>query len=359
MIINKNLFSFLHNLLVRGRYLLRFGLLAILMGVLVVACQDSPKQKIVPQSSVTETGNCRVVEHEAGETEICGQPQIIAALSPRVLDHMLALDVQPAAYAEAVLLDLHKFDNPSQQIPVLGHLVTTQPINLGSVSSPSLETLVEVNPDLILGEIHHEYSYEVLSKIAPTLMINYEPDKEGRSRHLHAVAQALGKEKQVGQVIAEYEQQLAEVRVSLAPVIAAYPRILLVEASNLPNTFGIDSYFAPAGALLGEIGFELVLPDGLPREAHYSEASVEALVQLDPDIIIVSAWSEDNLYTPEIMVKQQWKANPLLQKMRAVQEGHIRFVSGKRLGQTTSGPISYKSMLDLLPELLLPFVKEE
>ena len=342
---------------VRSRHLLPLGLLAILIGFLVVACQGSPEQNLTSQSSATETGNCRVVEHEMGKTEICGQPQIVAALSPRVLDPMLALDVQPAAYAEsAEVPGLERFDNPSQQIPVLGHLVTTQPINLGSRSSPSLETLVEVGPDLILGEINFNHNYEALSKIAPTLMLKYEPGKEGWSRHLHIVAQAFGKEEQVEQVIAEYDQKLAEVREKLVPVIAAYPRILPIGVSNRQNTFRIASYATPGAELLEEIGFELVLLDGLPREAHNSpnppEASVEALVQLDPDIIIVSAASSAT------DAKQQWEATPLLQRMRAVQEGRIRFVMAKRLGSTISGPISYKSMLDLLPELLLPFVEE-
>jgi len=364
MPINRNLLSSLHRLSVRSRHLLRFSLLTIFMGVLVVACQGSPEQNLASQSPATETGNCRLVEHEAGETEICGQPETVAALSPRVLDPMLALGVQPAAYAESTeLLGLDRFDNPSQQIPTLGDRITTQPVNLGDRITPSLETLVEVNPDLILGETSY-HNYEIFSKIAPTLLLDNEVGKDGWSRRLQIIAQAFGKEERAEQVIAEYEQQLAETREKLAPVVAAYPRVLTVGDWNNQNTFRILSsslYRDHIAVLLEEIGFEMVLPDSLQGEAPSilgsADISIETLIQLDPDIIIVSAGRKDNFYNPEPIVKQEWEENPLLQKMRAVQEGRICFVSAERLGNTIGGPIAYKSILDLLPDLLLPFVE--
>ena len=61
-----------------------------------------------------------------------------------MLSMMLALDVQPSAYAEAYLV---QFNNSSKQIPYLGNFVTTQPINLGDRNSPSLETLTLLKPD--------------------------------------------------------------------------------------------------------------------------------------------------------------------------------------------------------------------
>jgi len=349
---------------VRTRHLLQLGLLAILMSVLIVACQGNPEQNLASQSSATETENCRVVEHDVGKTEICGQPQTVAALSPRALDVMLALDVQPAAYAETAyadvsVLSLDKFDNPSQQIPQLGEWVTTQPVNLGHRNTPSLETLVEVNPDLIVGETNY-HNYEVLSKIAPTLLLNSKADKDGWSRRLQVIAQAFGREEQAEQVVTQYEKKLSEVRTKLRPVVDAYPHILPVSTNG--SIFRISSYGTNIADLLEELGFQLVLLDGLPREASNSpitpQVSIEALTQLDPDIIIVLASNPSNFFNPEPAVKRQWEGTPLLQKMRAVREGRIHFVESKLLGDTRGGPISDRIMLDLLPDLLLPFVEE-
>lgn len=73
---------------------------------------------------------------------------------------MLALDVQPSAYADAYLLKSLQFDNPSQQIPYLGNLVTSQPINLGDRNNPSLETLT-----LLITP------YGLVSSVAPSVIL--------------------------------------------------------------------------------------------------------------------------------------------------------------------------------------------
>ena len=356
MATNNKLFSSLYRLCDGSRHWLRFGLVAILMGVLVVACQDSPQHNLASQSSATKAESCRVVEHAAGETEICGQPQTVAALTTPALEALLALDVQPAAYSGGSLR-FRRFDNPSKQIPVLGHRVTTQPINLGTRTGPSLETLVGVNPDLIVAETGQ--NYEVLSGIAPTILLTRGSSKENWSPNLQIIAQAFGKEEQAQQVIVEYEQQLAEAREKLAPVVAAYPRVLpIIDNDQNQGIFRIDDWLL--AELLEEIGFELVLPDGALRGTSDSSGSfsTEIIVQLDPDIIMVSVWRGYNL-NPEEIAKQDWEENPLLQTMRAVQSGRICFVYAELLGRNKSGPIYSEFVLDLLPELLLPFVEEE
>ncbi len=141
--------------------LYRLLIMGVCTVILIVSCTRSPNSSTSDRVTSSSSESCRLVEHHGGKTEICGQPQIVAALSPRALDVMLALDVQPAAYAEAAysdrkVLSLHKFDNPSQQIPHLGQKIKTQPINLGHRNTPSLETLIEVKPDLIVAETWQE-----------------------------------------------------------------------------------------------------------------------------------------------------------------------------------------------------------
>lgn len=356
MIINQNSFLFLDRLWVRSRHWLKFGLLAILIGGLVVACQGSPDQNLADQSSTTETGNCRLVEHKAGKTEICGQPQTVAALSPRVLDPMLALGVQPVAYAEAAVLNLRRFDNPSEQIPHLGDFITTKPINLGNRNTPSLEALVKVNPDLIVTE----RNYEILSKIASTLVLDNEMGKDGWLRRLKIIAQAFGREEKVEQIIAEYEQKLAEVKTKLAPVIDAYPLVLPI--SRRGGGFLFESFFSDVAVLLEEIGFQLVSLEDLSIERSDNLQpilSLEALTQLNPDIIIVLSHDPGNFYNPESVDKQQWEQTPLLQKMQAVREERIYFLNSDLWGSTRAGPIAYNLMLDQLPDLLLPLIEEK
>ena len=339
----------------------RLLILPICTVILIVACDHSANFSESPRATSTSSEFCRLVEHDAGETEICGQPQTIAALSPRVLDPLLALDMQPAAYAEAAysdrkILSLHKFDDPSQQIPHLGQQITTQPINLGHRNTPSLETLVKVKPDLIVAETWQEN--ELITKIAPTLLLNNQTGKEDWSRRLQILANAFDKEERAKQVIAQYEARLDQVRAQLAPVVSSYPSVLTL-ATNDGRTFRVRSYGSDVAAILKEIGFELDSLNGLPQETAELEISIETLANLDPDIVVVMAWDNTDVYNPNPAIIRQWEETPLLQNMRAVKEGRIHFVNGQLWGGTRSGPIAYGLMLDQLPDLLLPFVEED
>ena len=269
----------------QARHYLHRLILGICALILVVACSNpnSPQEDL----PIANSESCRLVEHDAGKTEICGQPKTVVALSPRALDVMLALNIQPAAYTDRKILDLDRFDNPSEQIPHLGDRITTQPVNLGHRNTPSLETLVALKPDLIVAETWQEN--ELLSKIAPMLLISNEYGKEAWSRRLQIVAQAFGKEEQAKEVIARYEQQLLQTRKQLAPVVDIYPRILPVNPNE--NLFSIGSYDSDIAVLLEELGFELVLLEDVPRttgNSFVSPISLEAFTQLNPDIILVS-----------------------------------------------------------------------
>ena len=58
-----------------------------------------------------------------------------AALSPHILDSMLALGVQPVAYAEVINLNIQTYDNPTEQIPYIGKWVMTQPVGYWAIAN--------------------------------------------------------------------------------------------------------------------------------------------------------------------------------------------------------------------------------
>jgi len=77
------------------RHSLSYFLLGVCAVLLIAACNRAPNSSATNPNSES----CRLVQHEMGETEVCGQPQEVAALSPHILDSILALGVQPVAYA--------------------------------------------------------------------------------------------------------------------------------------------------------------------------------------------------------------------------------------------------------------------
>lgn len=86
--------------------------LGIITACLTVACSSSDRDNSSPSSST----DCQSLQHDRGETQVCGQPQKIVAIGPNMLELLLALDVQPVGYADYFSLPFAKFDRPSQQI---------------------------------------------------------------------------------------------------------------------------------------------------------------------------------------------------------------------------------------------------
>ncbi|MEX0270497.1 ABC transporter substrate-binding protein [Leptolyngbyaceae cyanobacterium UHCC 1019] len=290
------------------------------------------------------------------ETQICNQPQKIVALSQYVLDMMLSLGAQPAGFAEYWSRNLPQFDDPSQQIPYLGDLITTQPINLGRAGNPSLEALTVLKPDLILTEDRDQY--ELLSRIAPTVYVEY--NKGGWKRDIYTIAKALDRESQVQQVLADHEQQLSETRKKLAPVLTERSRLLLLNLRNLGTPVHLF-YKDPPATLLDTLGFQLVRPDGMEKKTR-TNISIEVLPQLETDIIIVSryqfdsksVWKNNSYDVPLDNFEREWNRIPLLKRLKATQEGCMYFVDGVLWGGTIRGPIADEIVMQQLPDLLLP-----
>jgi iron complex transport system substrate-binding protein len=343
------------------RHLIIIGICTL---VLIVACDreaylkgnrapNSPKSDRVTANSES----CRLVQHQMEKTEICGQPQKVAALSPHILDSILALGVQPVAYAETVNLKIPTYDKPAEQIPYIGKWVTTQPIGLGDRKSPSLERLTLIQPDLILGEEWlHQDEYPLLSQIAPTLLFSddYQPNNlQSWQQSIQGIAQALGKEDQVQELLTILKERIATTRKALQPVLEKYPRVFLF-SSNL-TTYVYTQPDSTAGRLLEEIGFEIVQPPGILREG---EMSWEMLPQVETDLIIVLSWSDDSFDHPEAILREKWANNPLLKSMPIFQQNRVFFVDYQLWGSNIRGPLTDRLILEALPDLLLSSVAE-
>jgi iron complex transport system substrate-binding protein len=271
----------------------------------------------------------------------------------------LALWAQPAAYAESVALDIERFDHPAEQIPHLGDRISTQPLNLGDRKSPSLERLARLKPDLIIGEDWLAGAlYSHLASIAPTLLFTDERNGTQHWRHtIQGIAKALGREGAIEQVRAEVSRDLEAARRTLAPVVRALPKILILSA----NSSMTDVAIAPdstVGGLLEKIGFQLVFPESVSNGvSRWLPSSPEVLATLEADIILVIGWDASEFYRPETRLKRIWNKNPVLTQIPASRANRVFFVDYQLWGSITRGPITDSLILQRLPEIftsLLP-----
>lgn len=343
--IYKHLYLGIHRWRRSNYRFIALSLVSILIVSLMAACENVGSQKSsTPFTSSTAT-DCQIVEHDVGQTTICGKPQRIAVLAPHMLDILLALGMQPAGYAEFSEAGIGK---PIATIPVLGDRVTSQPVNLGLRNTPSLEALLQLKPDLIIGEAFQQQYYDQFSQIAPTLL--YEGSLKDKWQHgVRGVAQALGREAQAQQVIESYQQKLADTRIELAPIVASYPNLLLMAAYQLPETFGVSDSNDFLGGLLTDLGFQLAVPN--VKNSAEAWFSLEVLPQLDPDIVF--ALISDHLRQDAMShIQQVWQQNPITRSIQASQMGHVYFLDAY-LFYNIRGPIAASLILDKIRDLFL------
>lgn len=187
---------------------LKLLLLTPLIAFSISACNISSSES---GQSAASSLNCQAIQHAGGETQICGKPQRIAVLNPKMLDLLLSLNVQPIGYAEVFSKHRGEFDQPSQQIPYLGDRITQPIANLGISGEPSLEAIARLKPDLILGDSRgNKEEYTRLSQIAPTLLFEYVGNDKWE-KPLQIIAKVLDRTEQAQVVMKTQRQQLAAI----------------------------------------------------------------------------------------------------------------------------------------------------
>ncbi|MEM6426102.1 MAG: iron-siderophore ABC transporter substrate-binding protein [Cyanobacteria bacterium P01_D01_bin.128] len=338
-------------------------LLTALTVWLSVACSGansvSPDQATTP--SVTDSEDCRIVQHEIGETEVCGQPQNVVVLGPNMLELILALGVQPAGFGDRFTFHSGDYDTPAQQIPYLGEWITSQPANVGLVYSPSLEAIANAEPDLILGSHFNEAQYENLSQIAPTLLFEWF-DTEA---NLRVIAAAVGRPERVAPLLAEMEQQMASAQAEFAPMVAEHPKVLMLMSNpQMSQLTLLPGRFSFCETLVADLGFQLVLPTGTPESAlnRPMPISLEVLPQLnEADSIILLGYNEqanqlkdmDEFEQHQLQnLPQQWEENAIAQSLEASQAGRVYFMPLYLCG-AAPGPIGTELYLEALKKQLM------
>ncbi|MEM9447863.1 MAG: ABC transporter substrate-binding protein [Cyanobacteria bacterium P01_E01_bin.6] len=243
------------------KLLMRVVIPALLSAACHTIVTDPLKQpEMTSPSSSLPPADCRSIEHQAGKTELCGQPQRIVALGPSALEHLLALEMQPVGFSDHVAFHQGDYDNPSQQIPYLGSRITQPLINLGVAERPSLEAILKAKPDLIIGTELQSSQYDVLSEIAPTILLN----QLALTESLNTVAQAVDRVEHAKTVLTAAEQHIASTRETLAPTVANHPKVLLLVATQLQEVFLGQSH-PSCSSPLETMGFQLVSPPTLDK----------------------------------------------------------------------------------------------
>jgi iron complex transport system substrate-binding protein len=301
---------------------------------LVVACQGNV-------STVRkESASCTPVDHVAGTTCVPSSFERLVTLDSVAFEDAIALGVKPIATV---------FSNLSSHLQQQLNGVE----NIGQLGEPSLESMLALNPDLIMGLDFYQSIYTATSQIAPTVLFEFEHSGQWKEV-FQTIGQALGQGDSATQVMDDYTKRLEEFKARMGD---RHPKVSVVRIyPNSINLYLRDSF---PGTVLQDAGLARPPAQNLSADEAQRIAnnpiqmviSRELLSQVDGDILFV--WTAENNAeaNQEAQKKlEELQNDPLWKTLSVVQNNQVHFVPSYWIG---SGPLAANAIIDDLFKYLI------
>jgi iron complex transport system substrate-binding protein len=277
-------------------------------------------------SFIKKTVATKVVDHALGQTEIPLHPQRIVVLDGSyLLDPLLAIGIKPVGAATCPYCI--KSDTLNQfvaDIPLVGHW-----------EQPSLEKILSLKPDLIVGHIWQKQYYSLLSAIAPTVMIDTDSGVDFK-QNLKYLAEILDRSDRAEEILAEYNERIQKFQQQLGEKLGTKTvSVLHLYGSNIA-VYGSD--FAPYGQIMLDAGIPLI--PAYKQLKGYLELSLETLPDWDADILFIDILREAE---SENFKSLSFLQQPIWSTLKAVQNNQVYVVSW---ASTVVGPITVNRFID-------------
>lgn len=278
---------------------LRAVLMACMIMVMAAGCSNT-QDNTVNEGTSKET---RVVTDAKGEVTIPANPKRIVDLSGSS-DILSLLGFNVVGTCNSDAYDYTKFPSYLEET-----LSGAQILGYSMSESVDLEAVIALNPDLIVISNYQESSYEQLSEIAPTIMIQLA--QMDWKEDFMSVATVMDKETEAKEWLAAYEAEAKALGEEIKAVNGEDATYLSFLASG-------GSIFIFDGAALGSLLYEdlgLARPENLPKQENVSLPVVtyEGLAEIDADYIAAVTTDEDLKALEE---------SGIFSSMKAISEGN-------------------------------------
>jgi iron complex transport system substrate-binding protein len=276
-------------------------------------------------------GGTHVVHTYRGDVRVPDAPRRVVVLDTAELDSALTLGVTPVGATSADTASGFLGYLPADRLQG----ITT----VGTIGQPNLERIAGLHPDLILTNGARDAShYAKLSAIAPTVMTKSTGKEWKQNFRLHA--QALGRQDEAQQVLADYHRQVTKVTAALGGAERAAGIetnvVRFVEGADT-RVYGDGSY---VGTLLHDVG--LGRPPVVDKATAYGglmlEISPEQLDLADADALFYTSYGPpaksgeaDALHSP------LWRHMDVVRAGRAFRVDDELWIQG--IGYTAAGKI--------------------
>lgn len=271
--------------------------------------------------------------HDLGSTSLPENPERIVVLEFSFIDALASVGVAPVGIAD---------DKRAEEriLPVYGELIGDGWKSVGTRKAPRLETIAALQPDLIIADTtRHADLYELLSRIAPTLVFNsLEGDYHDSLKQMAAIGEAIGRSEDMAARLAEHRVKMEAYSERIRPYAEGVVAQFGVASAESLSLHSPASY---AGSLLTLLGFSSNLA---PGDDPYVEADREMLSAIDPDLLIVGEYSD-----PSIV--DSWAGSELFDGLTAVEAGAVHNVNANnwsRLRGMVAAELAAEALLGIL-----------
>jgi iron complex transport system substrate-binding protein len=311
--------------------LMIYGLCLMLVGCAGTPSGSGAEDSVQSMASATTE---RTITHAMGETPVPSDPQRVVVLTNEATDMVLALGITPVGAVKSWAGDPY-YDylaDEMAEVPVVGDEM-----------QPRLEQIVALQPDLIVGsKVRQEAIYDSLNAIAPTVFS--ETIGEPWQENLRLYGQALNREAEAEQLLADWETRVVQLRQRFAD--QAIQVSLVRFLPGMTRIYLKDSF---PGQIVQDVGLQR--PASQAEAGFAQEVSFEQIPQMEADVLFYFVQA-DNAASPDA-VANPWLSHPLWQQLAVVQAGNAHAVSD--VVWTTAGGIQAAHLLlDDLERYLQP-----
>jgi iron complex transport system substrate-binding protein len=293
----------------------------------------------VPTENASAGANDVTVTDPTGKTfTFDAVPKNIICLYHECIELMSALGIEPLAILAPNWLP--DFASDPVYFPQPNKIVKLVPQDSGSWN---YEVIAALKPDIIFGSAEDRTALDGIAKVYD-VGPNYSMNHQDTLDHLMEFAKMLNRTNEATAVVKRYQDRHAAYK-ALAP----RNQSVLIVAYWDKGAWLYSGASVPCSILNKVAKCDWANPDPQPGSWGYS-SSVEAVLKLDPDTIILENWTE----LPNDKAMEQLRADPLWSALRAVQKNRI-FPMTNRDGYGL-GPIGGIKLLDLYLPLIYPDV---
>lgn len=327
----------------------RWAILALMLLTLglIIACQNNASTI----HSESRGLDCTPINHAAGTTCVPYSFERLVTLDSVAFENAIALGLHPVATVVSSLSS-HLSD----------YLDGVE--NIGQQGEPNLESVLVLNPDLILGLDFHQSIYDQTSQIAPTALFEFEHSGQWKEV-FQTIGDALGKADSVQQAMDDYYQRIEEFKAAMGELgdtrsAQINQRPLSVSVVRIyPDSITLYLRDSFSGTVLQDAGLSRPASQNLSADEGQRIAknpiqiaiSRELLPQADADVMFIwVAENEAESNQNALRKLEDLQTDSLWKQLNAVQQNRVYIVPSYWIG---SGPIAANLIIDDLFKYLL------